>query len=241
MRREPYGVGSIVHVVKRGARGLPFLKDASDFDRLLLMLVHFNDEKVSKSWYRDLFDEAKHRGFERADIWPEQNPITKIHAFCLHANHFHLLLEETQEHGISLFMQKLGNGIAGYINEKHGEYGSPFQGAYKSKTVDNDTYLRYVVAYIQTKNTFEHFPGGYEQAQNDFAKAFDWSTDFPYSSAYDHIPLRRSDLHKRNIVSDDLVPTLWSPTEYRKFAEDVIAGRAHLGTPDKFAFRGAFI
>ncbi len=242
MRTEPYGVGSIVHVVKRGARGLPFLKHPMDYHRLLLLLAHFNDKHVRQFWFRELQDEKKLSSFERASSWVDKEPIVHIHAFCLHANHFHLLLEEITEGGISLFMQKIGNGIAGYTNEKYHEFGSPFQGSYKSKTIDNDAYLRYVIAYIQTKNVFEQFSGGYAKAEKNFDEAYAWSTKFPYSSSFDHLntDLERSDLSKRGIVSEMLVPKLWTPEEYREYAFDVIAGRAHLGTLDKDAFRGAF-
>jgi len=241
MRREPYGVGSIIHVVKRGARGLSFLKEDQDYHRLLLMLTHFNDKNLRQFWYRELDDEGKLSTFERSANWPDKEPLTHIHAFCLHANHFHLILEEIEDGGISAFMQKLGNGLSGHLNEKYHEFGSPFQGSYKSKTIDNDTYLRYAIAYVQTKNVFEQFLGGYQYAESNFDKAFKWSANFPNSSAFDFLKLERSDLSKRNIVSQNLVPKLWNENEYKEFARDVILGRAHLGTLDKNAFRGAFL
>ena len=239
MRREPYGVGSIIDVCKRGARGLPFLKEKSDRDRLLLMLAHFNDRPSRPFWFNDLLVEEKITTFERAALWAEQEPLAKIHAFCLHNNHIHLLLEEITEGGISLFMQKIGNGLSGFLNEKYQEFGSPFQGPYKSKTIDNDIYLRYVMTYIHVKNAFEQFPGGYTVATEQFEKAYEWALQFPYGSLHDH--LGKSDLSGRNIISSDLFSGMWSPVEYKKFAEDMILGRAHLGTDDKNAFRGAFI
>jgi len=241
MRREPYGVGSIIHVVKRGARGLPYLKEKSDYDRMLLMLAHFNDVSLRPLWLRDLIAEEKLRTFERASSWAEKDPLTRIHAFCLHANHLHFLLEETIEGGVSRFMQKIGNGLSGHLNEKYAEYGTPFQGPYKSKTIDSDAYLRYVFAYIQIKNAFEQFPGGYAMAEKNFDKAYEWCLNFPYGSLYDHV--WRSDLHmpRREIVSSDLFSSLWTLKEFKDFSKDVIEGRAHLGTDDKNAFRGAFL
>ena len=239
MRREPYGVGSLIHAVKRGARGLSFLKNKTDFDRLLLMLAHFNDKPARDNWYRDLQDEGKISTFERARNWPNKKPLVNIHAFCLHANHFHLLMEEITEGGISLFMQKIGTGLATYLNEKYNEYGSPFQGSYKSKTVDTDEYLQYVSAYIQVKNAFEQFPGGYDAASSNFDAAYAWSLMFPYSSLGD--TTRRSDLHNRGIVVNSLLPRIWTPAKYKNFSRDVIEGRAHMGTDDPNSFRGAFL
>lgn len=239
MRREPYGEGSILHIVKRGARGLPFLKDKADFHRTLLMLAHFNDTVSRANWFRDVLEEDAVQSFKRPSSWPEKKPLVSVHAFCLHTNHIHLLLEETKDGGVSAFMQKLGNGIAGYVNEKYGEFGSPFQGSYRSKTIDSDAYLRYVIAYIQTKNTFERFPGGYAAAEKNFSRALEWSKSFPFSSSFDH--LRRSDLHnERGIVSRELIPRLWKRGEYERYARDVIAGRARLTESEMQAVRGAF-
>jgi len=204
------------------------------------MLTHFNDKTSRQNWHRELLDNNTCSLFEHPSIWPEKEPLTRVHAFCLHTNHLHFLLEEIAEGGISAFMKKIGNGIAGYINERHGEYGSPFQGAYKSKTIDNDTYLRYVFAYIQVKNVFEQFPGGYTVAENNFDAAYEWTIQFPYGSLFDH--LSRSDLDsRRNIVEPSLFNGLWTPAEFKIYARDVINGRSHLGTTDKNAFRGAFL
>lgn len=205
---------------------------------MLLMLAHFNDALARPLWFRDILDENLSHTLGRPNRWGEKRPLVSIHAFCLHANHFHLLLEEIAEGGVSAFMQKLGNGLAGYVNEKYGEFGSPFQGSYRSKTIDSDAYLRYVIAYIQTKNVFERFPGGYATAQGDFPRAFAWTLSYAFSSAHDF--WGRSDLPARDIVSEELVPKLWDSNEYERFARDVIEGRVHIGTQDKNAFHGAF-
>lgn len=243
MRREPYGLGSFVHVIKRGARGLPFLKDTVDRDRFLLLLAHFNDVPSRPLWLRDIHLHENLSPFERVPTWGEKEPLTRIHAFCAHANHIHLLLEEIVEGGVSAFMKKFGNGIAGYLNERYGEFGSPFQGAYRSKTIDDDVYLRYVYAYIHVKNTFEQFPKGYQAAEKDFDAAYAWATQFPYSSLYDHVGAGRSNLlngNGRGIVDTALFESLWTPYEFKIFAQDVIEGRTHVTSIDPKAFSGAF-
>lgn len=63
MRKEEFTVGSYVHVVKRGTRGLPIVRDDIDRFRFLLMLTHFNDEFASLNWYRDLKDAGLHNSF----------------------------------------------------------------------------------------------------------------------------------------------------------------------------------
>ena len=116
MRREPFTVGSYIHVIKRGSRGLPIIKDERDRFRFLLMLKHFNDEYQPDNWFRDLVESGFDKTFDRPDIWPEQEKIVGVIGYCLLDNHFHLLLKEIIPDGISKFMQLLGICMAKYYN-----------------------------------------------------------------------------------------------------------------------------
>ena len=221
MRKEPYSVGSIVHVVKRGSRGFPIVRDDLDRWRFLLMLEHFNDEFSSENWFRQLMEEKIANTFKRPAHWPERKKIVKILSFCLVENHFHLLLEEIKDGGISRFMQKFGISMAKHFNEKYHEKGSLFQGAYRSRTVHDDTYLRYVSAYIQVKNAFELYPGGYKKASQEFNAAFAWATGYLYCSLGNFLGERGYAPAEKSILSD-----LFTKTEYKAFARDFILGRA---------------
>jgi hypothetical protein len=98
------------------------------------------------------------------------------------------------------------------------------------------------------KNAFEQFCGGYDVAEKHFDAAYSWTLTFPSGSLLDHSLLSahvgRSDLPKnandRGIVESELFTSLWTPSGFREYSRDVIAGRAHLGTLDKNAFSGAF-
>ena len=55
MRKEPYSVGSIVHIVKRGARGLPITRGESDQWRFLMLLYFLNDSsRREDNWEREV-------------------------------------------------------------------------------------------------------------------------------------------------------------------------------------------
>ena len=68
------------------------------------------------------------------------------------------------------------------FNAKYNERGSLFQGSYKSKTVDDDNYLRYLAYYIQVKNVLELYPGGLQAAVQNFDDAWEWALRYPFSS-----------------------------------------------------------
>jgi putative transposase len=77
-----------------------------------------------------------------------RNPLVHIHAFSLMPNHYHLLLSEVTENGISNFMQKLNMGYAKYFNERHDRSGYLWQGRHKKILVQNDAHFVYIPYYI---------------------------------------------------------------------------------------------
>lgn len=200
MRVEPHAVDSYVHAMKRGARGLPLTKNISEQRRFMRLLFFMNDHYSNDAWER----ETRLLGtFERPQDWPEQRPLVKVLAWTLMPNHFHLLLKETEDGGISKFMQKLGNSMSTYANLKHKEKGSLFQGAYKGRTVRNDAYLRHLASYIMVKNVFELYPGGFLKAAGDFDRAWQWGIEaYPFSSLADYALDRKSPIIEKDILGE---------------------------------------
>ncbi len=221
MRKEEIIEGDFVHVVIRGAHGCSIIRDDADCWRILLNLLHFNDSSpVPNTWFRDLMDLKIANTFKRPPSWPDRKPLTAIIAFSLVGNHLHLYLKEITEGGISKFMHRLGTGIAGHFNSKYKEKGSLFQGPYRARIIRDDRYLRYVLAYIQVKNPFELYPGGYEKACNEFDKAYEWASNYPYCSLGDYEGKRNSP-----ILDKDLLGEIFAEENFKSFAKDFLEGR----------------
>lgn len=199
------------------------MRDEADRFRFLLTLTHFNDSFTSLNWSRDLHATGLHRTLERPSHWPNRDPLVIIAAFALVENHFHLLLQEITEGGIARFMHRLGTGMAKKFNERYGEKGSLFQGAYRARLVDDDYYFRYATAYIQVKNAFDVHPRGYRWARNNFDEAYKWASAYPYASLGDY-----TGTFNRPIVEKGFLSSLFSPDEYKEFTRDMILGRQPL-------------
>lgn len=216
MRVEPYAVGSYTHVIKRGARGLEIVRDNADKYRFVRTLYYLNDHHIGQWWERDTYGKGM---FYRPDAWPAHDPLVDILAYTLMPNHFHLLLREVKEGGMSQFMKKLGQSLTNHTNEKYHEQGSMFQGSYRSKTIESDEYLRYVAAYIMVKNTFELYPnGGLTAAQQNFAAVWEWAVQYQFSSIGDYAGVRtHSPILKKGLLGD-----VFTPETFRSFARDVI-------------------
>lgn len=219
MRVEPFTVGSYLHIVKRGARGSLIVRDEADQYRFLRMLYLLNDSNFNQNWKFHKLDGL----FSRPTNWSEREPIVDILAYTLMPNHFHLLLREIEDGGVSLFMKRLGQSMTNHANEKYEEKGSLFQGAYRSRTIESDEYFRYVAAYVMVKNTFELYPdGGLYEGVNNFEKVWDWAAKYKFSSLGDYTEYRNSS----PILAPGLLGEIFSnSTDFKVFAKDVILGR----------------
>ena len=179
MRVEPHGVNSIVHVIKRGTRGMKIVKDDKDKMRFARTLFLLNDEYTDSNWLKVT---SKLPIYERPEHWPKRRPLTRILAWTLMPNHFHLLMQEIKEGGIAKFMQRLCGSMSTAYNHKYKEKGSLFQGGYKGKTINDESHLSYLPFYILVKNVFEMYPGGLTQAVKNFDKAWQWALNYKFSS-----------------------------------------------------------
>ena len=219
MRVEPYTKDSIVHVIKRGARGLPLIRNVADQTRFVQLLCYANDE------YRDEFWEKSVEGIgflERPDAWPEKRPLVDILAWTLLPNHFHLVLKAHSDGSISKFMQKMCGSMTTHYNAKYGERGSLFQGAYRGRTAEmhGDDYLRLLAVYVMVKNVFEMYSGGLQNALEHFEEAYRWAITYPYSSLSFYAGKRS--MTSRLVTPDIFGEIFLSPKEFKIFARECL-------------------
>ncbi len=240
MRIEPFTTGDYVHVYNRGNRKAEIVRSDQDKWRFMQALRFFNDIHSSQNVLRDVLGimsvsdtdklanklkRAPESVFELGwpPNWSEKDPLVKILCYCLLPNHFHLLLKEICEGGISKFMQKLGIGFTNYFNLKYDEVGRLFQGSYKGRTITDDIYLQYLSAYIQVINVLELFPGGLKEAFKNINKALKFVEKYPFSSYQDFVGLRGSLIIDKDILGE-IFPR---PQDYKEFVKDIIKGKKY--------------
>lgn len=221
MRKEEFIKGDYVHVYNRGNRKEKVARDDKDKWRFLQALRYFNTENSIHTPIRrvkELLKSDANISLRWPESWPIQDPLVKILAFVVVSNHYHLLLKEIKKGGIAAFMQKFGTGITNYFNTRHEEVGRLFQGPYKAKRIDSDQYLRYVSVYIQVKHPFELYPGGFQQAVAEFDKAWEWASEYLYSSLGDYAGKRNLPIIDKELLGE-LFPT---PASYKKFSRECL-------------------
>ncbi|MCR4280312.1 MAG: transposase, partial [Candidatus Komeilibacteria bacterium] len=75
--------------------------------------------------------------------------LVEIIEFNLLDNHYHLILNQLVENGISKFMHRLSIGYTLYFNKKYNRSGHLFQGRYKIKHLNFDEYYTWCRLYVR--------------------------------------------------------------------------------------------
>jgi len=168
------------HVLNRGVEKRKIVLDDRDRGRFIHDLWTFNDANASLNFLH-------HARYEQL---AKRTPLVFIHAFCLMGNHYHLLLSERVERGISLFMQKLNMGYTKYFNEKYERVGTLWQGKYKKIAIERDAHFNYIPYYIHLNPLDLSFPEWREGNVKNPKKALALLRDYRWSSHLDYLGIK---------------------------------------------------
>ncbi len=139
-RKISFTVNEYYHIYNRGNSKQIIFHDHQDYERFIGLLYACN--QGAKFKILNLL-----KGQSLYDITIDRN-IIAIGSYCLMSNHFHLLVREIEENGLTTFMRKVMTGYVMYYNKKYKRTGKLFEGAFKAEHVSNDRYLKYLFAYI---------------------------------------------------------------------------------------------
>lgn len=135
VRPTPFVTGEYYHIYNRGNSKQVIFHDEQDHYYFINLLGIMNNEQRSKS------------GITKREN-PSLERVISIGVYCLMPNHFHILLKQEKEAGVTLFMQKLSTAYVMYYNKKYKRTGGLFEGKFKSKHAGDDAYLKYLFSYI---------------------------------------------------------------------------------------------
>ena len=131
------------HALNRGVDGRNLFMDDRDRTRFVHDLYEFNDaDPITNLQFR-----VQNKGL-RDPYLRQRKLLADIHGWVVMRNHYHLLLSERIENGMSLFLRKLNTGYANYFNERHKRQGTLFQGRTKKLLIERDAHFLYILHYI---------------------------------------------------------------------------------------------
>jgi len=115
-----------------------------------------------------------------------EETIVEIGAFCLMPNHFHILIREKENGGISKYMLKLMTSYSMYFNKKYERTGKLYEGVFKSTHLNNDKYLKYMYSYIHLNPCKLLDKNWRENKKRNTSKLLDYAFSYKYSSLQEY-------------------------------------------------------
>src|SRR3972149_9420488 len=147
-RDIPLVTDEIYHVFNRGIPRQPIFLTKRDYERFMEILRYYLPVKppIRYSKFLRLTIEQRRQFFS-----PTHNdlpPAVTCIAYCLMPNHFHLLLRQEIDGGISKYLANISNSYTRYVNTKMKRQGPLPQGKFKAVRIENNEQLLHVARYI---------------------------------------------------------------------------------------------
>ena len=174
----------LYHVLNRGVDKRDLFLDDRDRARFVHDMWEFNDVEDAKNVW--------HRAAQNSDLrnhYMEKERIVDLHAWCLMGNHYHLLLSERIEGGLTKFVRRLNVGYANYFNERYERQGALFQGRSKKIPIRTDAHFLHILNYIHCNplDISRTGRGWREQKLENAEKAFHELKKYKWSSFLDYV------------------------------------------------------
>ncbi len=191
-RKFNFSTDEYYHIYARGVEKRIIFVDQYDYSRFIKLLYIANSHKPF---------EYKLIGGLPLEKIKREKIIVSIGAYCLMPNHFHLLIREKDESGISKFMLKLMTAYSMYFNKKYNRTGRLFQNTFQAKHADNDEYLRYLFSYIHLNPLKLVDENWYKQNEKKLKIQREFLQNYYLSSYLDFVGINREEkiiLNKEN-------------------------------------------
>lgn len=153
MRKHPLITTQYYHIYNRGVDKRDIFMNKEDLDRFVLSIKEFNVVEPIRS-LRDKKNLDKTPGVQPL----EKKPLVSIVCFCLNPNHFHFIIKQEVDGGISEFFKRLLGGYTCYFNDIHDRSGALFQGRFKSHLINSEQYFLKIRPYVNVNYLIHNIP-----------------------------------------------------------------------------------
>jgi len=157
MRKVPFANDEYYHIFNRGVDKRTVFEDKFDVDRFFKGMEVFNCVKPIGSILEHSVELRKNNTLGGPTAKVEK--LVDFVSYCLNPNHFHFILSQRSDGGISEFMKRLGGGYTWYFNNKYNRNGSLFQGKFKSVHINSNEYILHLSAYVNLNDRVHNFGG----------------------------------------------------------------------------------
>lgn len=205
IRKTKIAPGEYYHIFNRGNNKQKIFLRERDWIRFLFLILHLQSPVVIYNIGNTTANFIRHRVFNISKKTQEkilENKTIELVCFAQMPNHFHLIIKEIKEGGISQYLQRIQDAYTKYFNIKYGLSGHLFQGPFKAVRIRNNEQLLHLSAYIHRNP---------REIKNWLGKEI----GYPWSSYQDYIKNRWGDFLETKIILDQFS----NSKEYKEFVD----------------------
>lgn len=187
----PFVNGQYYHIYNRGVEKRRIFEKSWDYSRLIKTMQYYQllgpKPRLSKFLLGSIFE-------------PDSSKkIVDVICYCLMPNHFHFLIKQLRDVGITEFISKLSNSYTKYYNIKYRRVGPLLQGEFKAVLIESDEQLLHVSRYIHLN-----------PIASNLVKDL---RDYRWSSYPEYIGIRKDSL----CAKEEILSFFKSPKDYEQF------------------------
>lgn len=168
-RKQPLVTGEIYHVFNRGLDKRVTFGNVNEYVRAVQSMKYYQhfSPPVKLSEFLRASDNLKNKMKEAS--WG--NKLVSIIAYCFMPNHFHFMLKQEIDGGISKFVGQFLNSYTRYYNTKNKRVGGLFLDRFKNVLVISEAQLLHLTRYIH----LNPYSSGVIRKLDDLA-SYKWSS-----------------------------------------------------------------
>jgi len=204
-RKDPLENDCYYHVLNRGVNSEKITKTSEDAWRFMgaFEYYRFVDTPFSYKFFLDL--SPVQQGIIMQQMKKDDRRYIDIITFNWMPNHFHFLLKQNIDGGITKFIHHLSTSYSKYFNARYRRTGSLFGSRFKSVKIENEEQLLHVNRYIHL-NTYSA----------GITKSFNELIQYPFSSLREYLGLDKTNIYQK----DDILYAFKDRDLYSKFLEN---------------------
>jgi len=154
-RKVPLVTGEIYHVVSKSIANFVIFNNDSEFLRMRALFKYYQIKDPPYKFNYFMKIKIKEEDFDEyfSLYLSNKEKLVQIIAYCIMSTHFHLILKQLKEGGISIFIGNVLNSYSRYFNTKHKRRGPLWEGKFKNILVKTDEQLLHLTRYIHLNPT----------------------------------------------------------------------------------------
>ncbi|KKP88116.1 MAG: hypothetical protein UR93_C0021G0003 [Berkelbacteria bacterium GW2011_GWA2_35_9] len=139
--------GEFYHIYNRSIAKYKIFTSDREFQHFIYSFRYYlaPEANLRMSRFTELSTKNQVKILKKRD---KKNQKIDIICYCIMPTHFHLLIKQNQDYGITDYLRLVQNSYSHYFNIKHKRSGPLWQGKFKNKQIESDEQLLHLTRYI---------------------------------------------------------------------------------------------